>query len=169
MQTLWNSSQNAPEMAQPTFSDENIIELEIHDTNIIQKVLRWTRWSGNQVGALKWWGLEIASVENEMGGWLGILSRVDRWCGGPRCGWRSWVGHASSPHFLQGHSLSHISLMVWGMQTGCCWKDKIFKPVARSDWRAFHIGRVRKKVITQAHTDGLEERKELRDLRVWWG
>lgn len=89
MQTLWNSSQNAPEMAQPTFSDENIIELEIHDTNIIQKVLRWTRWSGNQVGALKWWGLEIASVENEMGGWLGIPSRVDRWCGGPRCGWRS--------------------------------------------------------------------------------
>lgn len=124
------------------------------------------RESGGSLKMMRSWNCFCREWE---GGWLGTPSRVDRWCGGPRCGWRPWVGHASSPHFLQGHSLSRISLMVWGMQTGCCWKDKIFKPVARSDWRAFHIGRVRKKVITQAHTDGPEERKELRDLRVWWG
>ena len=130
---------NAPEMAQPTSSDENVIELEIHAIDIIQKIIVRTRWNRSQTGALKWWALEIVSVGKGRG-WLGMPNRVT---GGVE-GQAVVGGHGCVMHqalhvwfFSLVLSRSRISLTVRGVQTGCCSKDPILKPMARSAWRSF--------------------------------
>lgn len=138
-------------MAQPTSSDENVIELEIHATDIIQKIIVWTRWNRNQMGALKWWSLEIVSV----GG-------VDQACP------VGWTGDVDSQVVVGGHGcVMHQALHVWFFSqvysrsrmllTEVCRQDIVQKTKYWSPWPkvlggAFHIGRARKKCnITAMH------------------
>ena len=150
-------------MAQPTSSDENVIELEIHATDIIQKIIVWTRWNRNQTGALKWWAVETVSVGKGRG-WLGMLSRVDRWCGGPGGGWRSWVCHASSspcmilfsgalskPYIVD--SQRYADRMLFKRQNIKAYGQKCLEGLSI-------LARLGRKVTSQQRSDGPEERKE---------
>lgn len=104
-------------------------------------------------------------------GWPGMPSRVDRWCGQPGGGWRSWVCRASSsPRMILfsgvlskpyvADSQRYADRMLFKRQNIEAHGQKCLEGLSI-------LAGLGRSITSQQCTGGSEERKEFRDQRVW--